>query len=496
LQPYFDSCDNKIDFEGLKNGLVLVHRNNYYVFGDGSYHFSTQTSLYATVRRHLLYRAEGLDFDYFYTREADGPPTPKTPDHFVRDHCEVIHKVVYTHQGVSRFDREEATLYLSECSSPKRIKPEHRDDVDCWMRAICGNDAAQLTNFRAWLSQAPNVSLPLAALVLSGPTGIGKSSFAEGVARIWGTSPGSMRNAVSTHNSQVVFSPVVLADESLPRVDGKVPTDFLRSLISSNTHEVNNKNIPIAQLHSHLRVIVAIQDPSKFDFGHGHSKNDNVAIAKRFVFIDGNAQAADLFDYDKFVRGGAIASHAMHLAETLPRTSTRFGVESNGTKNVLFAHPTALRVVDVILDALRERVHKAGDPTATVPAVFVSRAGEVLVNTDRLLANWTQYAGLRDVPPSRQRAVTALRALSSHEDSVRVEFETGTPSYWCIRPDVLRSRALFVEHFSETEFDLVLKIPHELAFRRKQGGYQLTDDDRKRRSDNLRAYLSWLGKHS
>lgn len=488
LQPYFESCNNKINFEGLKNALVLVHRNNYYVFGEGSYHFATQNSLLATVREWLLYRAEALDFDYYYPRDGEKPPTPKSPDHFVRDHGRVIRHVRYTHRGVSWYDSTEQILWLSESKDCRRLLPARCVEFERWLRCMCGDDTLY-DKICQWLSQVPNTRRALAGLVLAGPTGIGKSAFAEGVAKLWGTAPGTMQNAMSNHNSELVNSPVVFADESLPEVNGRVPTDKLRSLISSRHHEINPKGLPISQLDSFVRVIVALQNMSKFDFGRGHTKEDNVAIGRRFLFVEGQEEAAELFDYDLFVGDMGIAKHIMWLAQTRERTSSRFGVDTDGEDFVISADPYTMKVADWVVAYLAAKVFQSAEarPPNKRVSCFVNK-GEIYVNSRVLRAEWEMYQSGRakNYVPTALELTQALRAMSQDKDPVRIRMPAMQESYWRLRTGVIRKRAIETDELSDEQFDLLLQIPHEIEFRAVN--FKLSDHEKQERAFALKKY--------
>src|SRR5690606_31507876 len=159
-----------------------------------------------------------------------------------------------------------------------------------------------------------------------------KSAFAAGMAKMHGESPpGSMANYLSNHPTQLLENPLVFADENLPEINGRVPTDRLRTLISSATHEVNPKGQPIVVLDGFVRTIMAFQQFRKFDSGRGHSREDIEAIEKRFLFLVRAAAAAAAFNYGLFVTNNGLAKHALYLAETMKRSSDRFGVDTSGS---------------------------------------------------------------------------------------------------------------------------------------------------------------------
>lgn len=488
LKEYLDSIENKIRFADLKQALVLVHQNNFYVFNGNGYSFATTKSLPATVRAYLLFRAENhLDFAYFFPSEGDAPPQPKTEDAFVRDHGDVVERILYNYLGVSYFDPTTKTLWLSEVENPDRLIPERCPKVEAWMRAFTGSDTALFRQWEDWLAQAPNVRQALVGLVLLGPSGIGKSAFAEGISLLFGNSPPcTMKNYVSSFNSEILANPFVFADESLPEVGGKIPTDTLRTMISSGKHEVNRKNRPIVILEGFLRAIMAFQNLKKFNFGRGHTREDVEAIQKRYLFIIGNEAAAELFDHDLFVVQKHIAKHALYLSMTRERTSPRFGVDTGGSSAVIAGDPVAMSVLDWIYEYLAGKVGSAADATTGSKKVsaFVNK-GRVFVNVTQLRKNWDHYAPTKvKTTPNQATIVEAVRALSMSNQPHRVRIGQGQESYWEIDVKLLRKRVEDMDLCTPEKLELMLKIPHELQFKAKQ--FELTDAEKRERIECLK----------
>jgi hypothetical protein len=218
----------------------------------------------------LLHRAEShLGFSYEYP--TDDAPQPKKPDDFVRDHGSVVEEIRYNFLDASYFEEATNTLHLSEIRSPSSIEPERSEKVEAWMRAYGHGDEQKFRHWCVWMSQFCDTSRALAGLVLLGPSGIGKSAFAAGMSKMFGTNPAcSMRNYLSNFNSEVLANPLIFADESIPQVNGRIPSDALRTLISASSHEINRKNRSIVTLDGFARVIMSLQTLSKFDLGGGH----------------------------------------------------------------------------------------------------------------------------------------------------------------------------------------------------------------------------------
>jgi hypothetical protein len=488
LDGYLKKCGGKLKFKDLERSLILVHQHGYYVFTGQGYEYAVSTSLMAVVRDYLLYRAENhLGFSYYFPAEPGRPPQEKTADAFVRDHGQSVSQVSYNYAGASYFDPKSKTLWLSEVESPQRLVPERNEAVEKWMKAFVGGDPVALRRWEQWLAQYANVKEALAGLGLFGPSGIGKSAFAEALAGMFGRNPYcSMKNYVSSFNSEILGNPLVFADESLPEVNGKVPTDMLRTLISAGRHEVNRKNRPIVTLEGFVRTVMAFQTAKKFDFGRGHSREDIDAIGKRFLFILGHAEAAELFDYELFVNQQAIAKHALWLAERLPRSSARFGVETGGGETVIAGDPVAMAVLDWLYEYLVAKAANSAEVKAATKkvAAFVNKE-RVFVNVTQLRKEWDLYTPVKHrFLITQQVLVEAVRSLSVASTPSRVRLGTGEESFWEIKPSLFKQRVLAMDLTTEERFDWLLKAPHELIFKTKS--FAITDEEKRNRMAALK----------
>lgn len=490
LEPYLRSCGNRFKFKDMKDRLVLVHRNGFYVFDGAGYMYATNVSLLATIRKCLRFRAEThLDFDYFFPTEGGKPPVPKTPDAFIKDHGDVIKQVRYNYEGTSWYDPETCVLSLSDVQSPARLVPERIPEVEEYMRMACP-DPVSRKQWEQWMAQYPNTDKALVGLVLTGSTGVGKSAFAAGMAKMHGNNPpGSMANYLSNHNSQLLSNPLVFADESLPEIQGRVPTDKLRTLISSATHEVNPKGQPIVVLDGFVRTIMAFQNLKKFDFGRGHTREDIEAIEKRFLFLALSAAAAAFFNYDLFVTNNGLAKHALYLSQTMARTSARFGVETSGSDHVVAGDPVAMIVSDWIVEYLLQKAATSMEVkqlNKRVP-VFVNK-GRLFVNITLIRKTWATVSAVSvKFVPTQQQIAEAVRTLSTRDKPARIRLSSGQESFWELKTNVLKSRAAVLDIVSEEDFDLLMKIPHELSFRTTE--YVLTNEDKLQRMEALKQFM-------
>jgi hypothetical protein len=353
LREHLRETGQTIDHDEFK--LILSFQGSYYFFTTSGYVGPFKmVDFMPACRRYLEEKARPVGFRMEYVTQTDeGLPRvrPKTREDLMKDYGTVVKEIRYNYGGKSYLDYAEDVLHVSYISESP-IKATFVLEVDAWIEKAFGEDADVI---RDWLSQVPNLNRSLAALCMVGPPDVGKSAFATGVARIWKTTPVPMSVAMGDFNADLLRTPVVLADEDLPRdFKGRVRTEALRSIISSGTHSVNRKGLPRVDLDGHLRCMVAINNIEKFSFGNAkHSDNDVEAIQKRFVIADmRDRSASELFNYKRFVEENGIAKHTLWLSENRQRKDDRFGVVTNSRSYVALADHAASQIVDELLDRL------------------------------------------------------------------------------------------------------------------------------------------------
>jgi hypothetical protein len=230
LKRYIDRSKGKVTLELLKKQLILVHDNQFFVFNGDGYDYAVVNSLSQVIHGNLVYRAEDhLDFSLYYPTDGEKPPQEKARAHLLRDHGDFVLEVCYTYEGLSYFDVNTKTLWLSRVKRhPSEIQAKFHPEVDEWVSA---REEDQAERFKDWLSQVPHTDRPIAGIVCVGVKGSGKTKLAYGLSRLWGAHrPASMQHALGGFNNEMLTCPVVLADESLPETNGRVPTDRIRSL--------------------------------------------------------------------------------------------------------------------------------------------------------------------------------------------------------------------------------------------------------------------------
>lgn len=408
-------------FELFSQRLIIQKNNKYNVFCAGTYVTFTEKEL-PNACRDLLKPAERSLGANPYNVTDKGLEIPKSTAQLVHDYGVVARKEeIRLYSNHSYY--EEATHTMVEAPYPLRsLDARRHPEVDAWIDAVCGIEEVQEV-FRDWLAAAPDLRNALSFLVFVGKTGTGKTSFAKGLSRLWTTAGCTeMHKAFNQFNSELCKSPVLLADEELPKDDrGRVLTAQIRSLVSSGEHSINPKNKDFITLKGFFRTIAAVQGVDKLDFGYTHSKEDIEAIQRRTLIIPVGNSAGKFFNYDLFVERNAIAEHSLYLQKTRNKLGGRFGI---GEYNV--------RLLDLLKDETTERVlewalwflqSRKLEEENSLPA-FVSK-GLVYVSESGINNFWEACFSRGEKAPKKRHLFQAMSLLRGDLSQVRVLSASG-----------------------------------------------------------------------
>jgi hypothetical protein len=218
------------------------------------------------------------------------------------------------------FNLVDRRLTMPAC--PKRaIAPRFDPEIDRWLRLLAGDRYDQLC---AWLQWVPDLTRPIAALVLTGEPSIGKSMLAQGLARIWtDAGPTKLAAAMGKYDYVLEACPFCFADEELPSdFRGHERTAELREFIQCTRRNVDRKHRDFMSLEGAARVQIAANNLSVLTLGGGLSAADVDAIAVRFLHVAGRIDAAHYLaerggrdGVVPWVEGDGIAAHVLYLAK-------------------------------------------------------------------------------------------------------------------------------------------------------------------------------------
>lgn len=448
--------------EDLRHFWIVQKDNAYYVFVNGRYRGPFTGLELEKAAQQYLSPAHSAGVELYYMG-FKGDTIPKDTKRLMRDYgtlAESVH-VDMTAQR-SYYDRIRRVIIEAPC--PMRVYEARYDaDVAKWLELLGGEQRTKLAD---WCSVVTRLDEPCAALYLEGMKGVGKSLFAEGVARLW-TDRGtvSLADAMAAFNDAVIQCPVIFADEAVPRdFRGQTRTGELRQFIQARTRTLRRKYLSSAQLKGCVRLVLAANNADMIHSNEHLTVNDIDAIVDRVLHVDAN-DAREARDFLKaigktrvreFVEGDIIAKHCLWLRDNhRADTEHRFLVTGNHSKlhrrlttssglrsavcNWLVAYLMEPRKVDST-QALLVRVHQ----------------GRLLANVRALSKHWMVYETNVD-PPNTGNLSAALSGLA-HADKVQLTDGTGQRTYyWHVDKDNLVSWAEDNGYASKEAIDEALK---------------------------------------
>lgn len=392
--------------EGQMLPPIVVHGSAYYVLDardPANPKYSAPTSNSVVLNNLLELGCDGLDLDLYNPMGGFRPLAA-----LVRDYGFVAARVVMTlHNTPPRIDGDTMRVPVVKALD---VEPVFHKDVDHWLRALGGDDAAGLLD---WLATLMELDRPTCAIYIHGRKGCGKGMLAAAVASMWGEAPTSFREATGRFNAALSRSPVVFLDEgvAVKRDEAENVSSAFRSLTGNTEHRVEAKGMPTSVLEGCPRVVVAANNPEALPLDGGHTAEDIEAVAERVRYFrvrDGEAQAMLGWDVTReWVRNadgrpGAIAEHIRWLAQerTVDR-SGRFLVAG-----VVTDYHRGLAVTSVRLDALAAVAYAVGmGDGAEQKGVVLSKQDDgvhILVNARKLRTSWNTLTGDKNTPGQRQ----------------------------------------------------------------------------------------------
>lgn len=241
-----------------------------------------------------------------------------------------------------------------------RLTPRYDADVDMWLRKVCKNEG-DYDKLLAWIGHSLDFSVPVAALAIVGPGGIGKKLLMLGLAECF-LPPriADFANVVAGFGDVLLETPWICANEGFPQNtgSGKRIADLIRELVAGDPISVNRKFKTPVQIQANYRVVVTANNDqclTNLYAGQDLTQDDRRAISQRIVHIHASdaariwlrAKGGLEFTGKKGHRwvanqsGGVsdfvIARHFLWLHENRekPVDGSRFAVEGNMSSGAL-----------------------------------------------------------------------------------------------------------------------------------------------------------------
>jgi hypothetical protein len=458
---------------------VIQHGESFYVFCRGAYlRPITRGALRVSIPRDLaLVASDGpaaiqwTKMNEDFTREIP----KKIPDDILDDHATVARDVIASLTlRYSHYDPVAQTFLEAGCPI-RDIKPKYNANIDKWFRILGGDQADKLLD---WVASFQDLTRQTCAIYFSGPPSTGKSTFANGMARLWikHGSPTELRRILENFNGDLLRCPLIFADEYVPQ--GKNVTAEIRQIIGSDSRTLSRKNIPNAMLQGCLRLILAGNNDHILAADEELTNDDLEAVGKRFLHIKTTQAAADFLQQlnglsrkEGWVTDDGIAAHAMWLKENRKVVEgDRFLVEGHKTSFHL-SMPTQSKIGGSVTEWLIKFLNATDDVRKNInqkPDCYaLAGNGEFLINAQAVKDNWDIFLGATNTPPSLSSVGKALRNLSTGEekriDNVRFHKVNLDAIYsWADRllvgsPEKMKQ---LIDHvITEQESKRVLKIP-------------------------------------
>lgn len=320
---------------------LVLHRGGYLWFlrPDGTYSQkvnSMQEHFRGTAfKQHLKWAVSRKAVELTVT-DKKGEEKEKSKGKLIDDYAHMIEGGIGLSLSATAntfsFDGES----LVEALCPLRpITPRRDPQIEKWLELIGGDRHAQLLD---WVATITMLDRPSSILLIAGEPGIGKGMILEGLARLWGTSYTRLYDFVGRFNGSISHSPLVGVDEGSDNKDRTVDTKTLRSVSAQSQFMIERKGQEQVPADGCVRIVITCNDfADVLRFNEDLNASSRDAVQNRFLVIRPNSAGA--IEYlrqiggrattDRWVRGDALAAHALWLRDTRKVTpGARFAVEA------------------------------------------------------------------------------------------------------------------------------------------------------------------------
>ena len=354
----------------------------------------------------------------------DGLYTParkmKQVQEIIRDFGQQVKRIWFdSHVDVPTYNPRDGAL-VRPAWKRRELTPCFNLYIDQWLQALAGENYETLLD---WLASLPLVGYPTAALYLHGPTGVGKTLFIEGLAKLWVDPPVPFRHAVADFNSALLGSPLVFVEEGLGS-----DTDSLRfrDLLTAEVHDVRIKFEAPGELRGHVRMIVAANNPNALRIKDNLTHSDREAISRRILWLDGSVDAVHYLTgiggrriTADWVGGFGLARHVLAVsAERAGGVYERMdrllvpGNQSSSKTRMLLTHRVPRAILKLIITELA-RVAWAKTPVTS--DLLRYRDDSVEVRWQDLENIWRMKEGLLGKLPTGEYGEKELGSIAVQE---------------------------------------------------------------------------------
>tara|TARA_R110000824_G_scaffold55027_4_gene151614 strand:- start:5617 stop:8082 length:2466 start_codon:yes stop_codon:yes gene_type:complete len=220
---------------------------------------------------------------------ASGFPSPKSISKLRTQHGQVAKRIEADISApYSRFNPKTKIFTEATARRDLNLKPVYHAEINEWLTALGGELSEKLLD---WVACVTKLDKVCCALVLQGSQGIGKSLLCFGLANLWEVGvPTNLQNATGSFNGTLAKMPLIVADEGMSMKDEQM-SEKLRSLIATQSRELNRKYLPVTQLKGAIRLIITTNEDNVLQFKGTHTSESTEAIAKRFLKVEAEDKA-------------------------------------------------------------------------------------------------------------------------------------------------------------------------------------------------------------
>ncbi len=240
------------------------------------------------------------------------------------------------------YDKRTNTLTVAPTPLCRR-EPVFHEDIDQYLKIIGGTEYERLCDY---IAVYPDLNSLLPALVLHGRKSGGKTFLAKCLASPWSKdgepAPATLKNMLSDHPDGILRSPVVLADEHIPKDRQNKPRmEDLRELITKKEHEVNPKYGRKYSISGYVRVVCTVNDLKLLAGEDAESKHAQEASIDRFFLLSFPDTAREFLERLPYGRKtewltGSFSEHMFYLQQQrfVAQPAGRWRVQPTGGEQV------------------------------------------------------------------------------------------------------------------------------------------------------------------
>jgi hypothetical protein len=402
----------------LSRHLVIQIEENYWCFFRGKY--LEYNKSVAPTALHERLRPAAKVMNLRLRKESRDEVVDKTPIDLVRDYglssLNLRMEAGRTHFG---FDHSKSLMYVP-LFARKNWQPEKSEFVEGWLTTFSGGDEEKLAVLEQWIGWSIDLTKPLALLFLSGAAGAGKTLFPQALSSIWESDFTETDNVFTQFNSEMLSSPVVLADEGFPQDQ----TRRIRSFLGRNKHKVEQKYHAVKTIESNYRFVVTANDEATF---YNLRKEvlgafDLEALAIRTLHLEAPEDATEYLEaagperIEEMLKSGEFAQHAVYLAEKhkdAPRG--RFGTKPDKAmvRKVTVSSGVPSQLMRWVIGyLLSDKIEKKKQSVSKVRV----QEGNLLL-TMRAFEDWDTYLG--ESKPSYDDIRQAFGTITTSKQKIR-----------------------------------------------------------------------------